>query len=63
MINSGTSVEIIERDNGIIFDITNEDARIESLRSFVVSNIMTRQRDKKNLLTTSLNRNVLIVEY
>ena len=63
MINPGTSVEIIERDNGIIFDITNEDARIESLRSFVVSNIMTSQRDKKNLLTTSLNRNVLMVEY
>ena len=56
-------VELIIRDNGIIFDITDEDAKVESFRSYVVSNIMTKYHNRENLLTTSFNRNVLRVQY
>ena len=46
------------RDDGEIFDITDADAQISSLRSFLVASVMERQTGRVNLVTTGFNRNV-----
>lgn len=55
-LNDGTA--LIMRDDGVIFDITDCDAKISSLRTYLVSVIMGHQEDRKNLTTTGFNRNV-----
>ena len=49
---------LVLRDDGVIFDITDVDARISSLRSYLVSNLMTAIPNRRNLTTTGFNRNV-----
>ena len=49
---------LVLRDDGEIFDITDADARISSLRSYLVSNLMTVLPSRRNLTTTGFNRNV-----
>ena len=49
---------IVLRDDGEIFDITDADARVSSLRSYLVSNLMTDIPSRRNLTTTGFNRNV-----
>lgn len=46
------------RDDGEIFDITDADAKVRSLRTFLVASVMERQQAKVNLITTGFNRNV-----
>ena len=46
------------RDDGVIFDITDADARISSLRTYLVASVMERHRDRINLVTAGFNRNV-----
>ena len=46
------------RDDGEIFDITDADAQISSLRTFLVASVMERQVGRLNLVTTGFNRNV-----
>lgn len=46
------------RDDGKIFDITDSDAAISSLRTFFVASIMERQTSRGNYITTGFNRNV-----
>jgi len=55
-LNDGLSLVI--RDDGEIFDITDADARISSLRSYLVSNLMTMLPNRRNLTTTGFNRNM-----
>ncbi|MBQ7190701.1 MAG: hypothetical protein IJR99_14930 [Kiritimatiellae bacterium] len=55
-LNEGLT--LILRDDGEIFDITDSDARISSLRSYLVSNLMTVIPNRRNLTTTGFNRNV-----
>lgn len=55
-LNDGVQLTI--RDSGEIFDITDTDARISSLRAFLVASVMERQPVRKNLVTTGFNRNV-----
>ena len=55
-LNDG--VQLTLRDDGEIFDITDTDGAISSLRSFVVASVMERQRSRFNLVTTGFNRNV-----
>ena len=55
-LNNG--VRMILRDDGEIFDITNADQQISSLRSFLVASIMEQQKGRLNLVTTGFNRNV-----
>ena len=55
-LNDGLSLVI--RDDGEIFDITDADASISSLRSYLVSNLMTAIPSRRNLTTTGFNRNV-----
>ena len=49
---------MILRDDGVIFDITDAEADVSSLRQFVVAGIMEKQQHKKYLKTSGLNRNV-----
>ena len=51
-------VSVVIRDDGEIFDITDADARVSSLRSYLVSNLMTAIPCRRNLTTTGFNRNV-----
>lgn len=55
-LNDG--VTLVVRDDGEIFDITDADASISSLRSYLVSNLMTEIPVRRNLTTTGFNRNV-----
>ena len=54
-------VRIVIRDDGVIFDVTDEDLDVTSLRSYFVSRLMTTQRLRKNITTTSFNRSVFNV--
>ncbi|MBQ7544741.1 MAG: ATP-binding protein [Synergistaceae bacterium] len=60
-VDEDERVRIIIRDDGEIFDVTDEDLNVTSLRSYVVSRLMTRQRLRRNITTTSFNRNVFNV--
>ena len=51
-------VSLILRDDGEIFDITDTDAQVSSLRSYLVSNLMTAIPRRRNLTTTGFNRNM-----
>ena len=51
-------VTLTLRDDGEIFDITDADAQISSLRTFLVASVMERQVGRINLVTTGFNRNV-----
>ena len=55
-LNDGLT--LVLRDDGEIFDITDADARISSLRSYLVSNLMTALPGRRNITTTGFNRNV-----
>lgn len=55
-LNEG--VQLTLRDSGEIFDITDTDAHISSLRTFLVASVMERQAVRKNLVTTGFNRNI-----
>ena len=46
------------RDDGVIFDITDADARVSGLRTYLVATMMQHQSEKSNILTTGFNRNV-----
>jgi len=55
-LNEGALLTL--RDDGEIFDITDVDAKVRSLRTFLVASVMERQQAKVNLITTGFNRNV-----
>ena len=57
-VDLGDGVTLVLRDDGEIFDITDADARVSSLRSYLVSNLMTAIPNRRNLTTTGFNRNV-----
>lgn len=55
-LNDG--VKLTLRDDGDIFDITDANAEISSLRTFLVASVMERQSSRANFVTTGFNRNV-----
>lgn len=57
-VDMSDGLTIVLRDDGEIFDLTDADARISSLRSYLVSNLMTAIPNRRNLTTTGFNRNV-----
>lgn len=56
-LNDG-GLTLVLRDDGKLFDITDADADITSLRVYLVSNLMTEIPNRRNLTTTGFNRNV-----
>ena len=60
-IKAGEGVELIMRDDGGIFDITDTDSDITSFRSYIVANVMAAHNGRRNLTTTSFNRNAFYI--
>ena len=56
-VKASEAIEVIMRDEGEIFNITDTDTDITSFRSYIVSNIMAAHKGRRNLTTTSFNRN------
>ena len=57
-------VQIITKDDGELFDLTEDDMRVTSLLVFTVTGITRNLRENKNNLTTmSYNRNVFLVKW
>ena len=50
-------IELVVWDDGQIFDITDADQQITSLRKYVMANIMQYIKEKKTITATGLNRN------
>ena len=55
--NDSKELTITIRDDGEIFDITDADAAVNSLRLYLVANIMTALPARRNMTTTGFNRN------
>ena len=55
-LNDGAQLTL--RDDGEIFDITDADQQISSLRTFLVASMMEAHPGRMNLVTTGFNRNV-----
>ena len=47
---------MVMSDTGKLHDITDDDARISSLRSFVISNLMRSYENRRYLTTIGCNR-------
>ena len=59
---NGDEVVLILRDDGEVFDITDSDARITSLRTYLVASVMEFQPKRMNLTTIGYNRNIFKFE-
>ncbi len=56
-------IEIIEKDNGRPFDLTDEDMPVTSLRAYLISTFAGQRTQKKqHLMTISSNRNVFEIK-
>lgn len=53
------SALVIERDSGVLFDVTDPDLHIEGISGFVLSGLMESQKEKAYLVTTGYNRNMI----
>lgn len=51
-------VTIVVRDDGRLFDLTDADTAVSSLRAYLVSNLMVAIPARRNMTTTGFNRNV-----
>ncbi|MBQ7235489.1 MAG: hypothetical protein IJS36_08790 [Kiritimatiellae bacterium] len=56
--DTGNGLSLVLRDDGEIFDITDADAQVSSLRCYLVSNLMTEIPNRRNITTTGFNRNI-----
>ena len=59
--DSEKEIKIIMRDSGKIFNITDSDMEISSLNAFVVSSMMEKYENRKNLTTMGYNRNEFLI--
>ena len=53
------SVLFIERDSGVLFDLTESDVQVGGLSSFLLSGLMKAHKGKAYLITTGYNRNMI----
>ena len=53
------SVLLIERDSGVIFDITDPELKIDGLSSFVINGLLNAQKEKAYLTTTCYKSNMI----
>ena len=52
-------VLIVERDSGLLFDLTDPDAPVKGMSGFLLSSLMETHKDKAYLVTTGYNRNMI----
>jgi len=50
------SVDMILRDSGVLFDISNQDASVISLRAYVVANMIAKYKNVSHLNASNTNR-------
>ena len=62
LIVNEDSVQLIMRDNGVIFDVTDCDADITSLSQYVVNRLIDDDDDNTYMTTVSFNRSCYIWE-
>ncbi len=56
-------IQLISKDDGVLFDISEEDVSVTSIASFVVSNYMEKLgNDKRHLTTMSFNRSAFLIQ-
>ena len=56
-------IRILSKDNGVLFDISEEDVNVTSLTSFLVSSYMEKLGQNRQYLTTmSFNRSNFVVK-
>ena len=56
-------VQIITKDDSVVFDISEEDAAVTSLNAFVVASFMKKLGQNKRYLTTiSFNRSSFLIK-
>jgi len=60
LLLSPSRVRLITRDNGLIFDITDENAEIRDLRCYVLSQLLLKADEKSYATSISFNRNMYI---
>ena len=53
------SVLVIERDSGVLFDLTDPDLHIKGISGFILSGLMEAHKEKAYLVTTGYNRNMI----
>ena len=53
------SLLVIERDSGVLFDLTESDVQVRELSSFILSGMMEAHEEKAYLVTTGYNRNMI----
>lgn len=63
IVEVGNNVHIITKDNGVYYDLTDTDHKVDSFRSFVVSGFTEKLVYKKiNFASLSFNRNAFEIE-
>lgn len=58
---SDKEVRLVLRDDGVIFNLCDADMHIDSLRTYLVSNLMEKLPKRAYLTTTSYNRNTFVL--
>ena len=62
-VEMGEHVRMIVKDDGILFDQTDEDREVDSLRGYVISRTITAfARNPLHFLTLSFNRSAYVIE-
>ena len=56
----GNKLTLVMKDDGVVFDITDPDNKIKSLRDYVVSCLMTGDFISSNITSVSFNKNVFV---
>lgn len=60
---AGRGLQIITKDDGVLFDISEQDVSVTSLASFAVSAYMEKLgNDRRHLTTMSYNRSAFLVK-
>ena len=59
---SESKLRLITRDNGKIFNITDSNAKVKNLRSYVLACLMEQNSERSHVTTISFNRNCYIWE-
>ncbi|MBQ8942177.1 MAG: multidrug transporter MatE [Firmicutes bacterium] len=63
MVEIGTTIRLITKDNGKIIDLTDTDQNITSFRSYILSNLLEAHTVKRvHFLTLSYNRNIFEIK-
>lgn len=58
----GDEIQVILRDDGVIYDVTDPDNTVGSLRDYMVAQLMLRMAQKRNLKAIGCNRNAVTFE-